>query len=97
MAAEQETIAALCAAAQGREELGHCAHRVGRYWARGRGWSWVESIQLSVRQCEVDAVAGNAYLCTLALSAGVQLPHDGGCTACVERANRRSWLARRDL
>ena len=91
-ALEMHEVIELCATAQSREALGHCARDAGRYWARGRRWSWLETVPLSVRQCEVDAVSGDAYLCVLALRAGVALPHDSTCTACVDRENRRAWM-----
>lgn len=89
-------IIGVCLVAMAQSDVSHDARAVGRYWARGRGWAWVEPISLALRQCEVDAVAGEGYLCVLALRAGVRLPHDGGCAACVERANRASWLLRED-
>lgn len=86
-------VAAVAAAEMVRSGVGHDAGD-RRYWAHGRGWRWVEAVRRELRQCEIGAVGGDRYLCTLARRVGVRLPPDPRCAACLERANRRSWLDR---
>jgi hypothetical protein len=60
-------------------------HVEGQYWIQTRS-GVVEAVSLALRQCEVDAIAGDRYLCVLLGRSGTTCPEDPTCPACVRRA-----------